>query len=256
MRLVIRHRGGRTCSPAVCSGRSVRDQRVHVAAGEALAAAEERELDDEARARRTTPPSRSTRPQIASTVPPVASTSSWITTRAPLGIRSGMHLERVLAVLEEVARADRLRRQLAGPAGRHEAAAGGGRDRRAEDEPARLGADDRGRAPSACTQSASSAIVCFSAVGVGEQRRDVLEPDARASGSRRPRGSSCADRRALICCRPPSPRATGAASLAPARARSATEGRAGRRRGARRCGRAAPARRAARAARPRGRRPS
>ena len=37
----------------------------------------------------TTPPSCSTRPLIASTVPPVASTSSWMTTRAPGGIRSG-----------------------------------------------------------------------------------------------------------------------------------------------------------------------
>ena len=61
----------------------------------------------------TTPPSCSTRPLIASTVPPVASTSSWITTREPARDQIGMQLERVLAVLEHVARADRLGRQLA-----------------------------------------------------------------------------------------------------------------------------------------------
>ena len=80
----------------------------------------------------TSPPSCSTRPLIASTVPPVASTSSWITTREPFGIRSGCSSSDVLAVLEHVARADRLRRQLARPARRDEAAAGLGGDRRAE----------------------------------------------------------------------------------------------------------------------------
>ena len=53
----------------------------------------------------------------------------------------GMELERVLAVLEHVARADGLGRQLAGPPRRNEPDAGLDGDRGAEPEAARLGAE-------------------------------------------------------------------------------------------------------------------
>src|SRR5919108_2528598 len=61
--------------------------------------------------------------------------------------RVRMHLERVLTVLERIGRAHDLRRKLPGAAGRNEAAADLGRDRRAEDEPARLGAEYEVRPP-------------------------------------------------------------------------------------------------------------
>ena len=56
-----------------------------------------------------------------------------------VGQRVGVHLERVDAVLEDVLRGDRVVRQLAGLAGRHEAGAQLAGDRGAEDEAARLG---------------------------------------------------------------------------------------------------------------------
>ena len=80
-------------------------------------------------------------------------------------IRVGVQLERVLAVLEAVGRADRLGRQLPGPPGRDEAAADLARDRRAEDEPARLGAENEVRLPPR-PHSASSDTVCWSARGL------------------------------------------------------------------------------------------
>src|SRR5947207_4336245 len=52
-----------------------------------------------------------------------------------------MELEGVLPVLEGIARADRLRRELAGAPGRNEAATDLFRDRSAEDETARFGAE-------------------------------------------------------------------------------------------------------------------
>src|SRR5260370_51093 len=59
-----------------------------------------------------------------------------------LGDRVRVHLERVLAVLERVARRHRVGRQLARPARRHETAADLAGDRRAEPETARLGTED------------------------------------------------------------------------------------------------------------------
>src|SRR5437588_832610 len=55
--------------------------------------------------------------------------------------RSGVHLERVLPVLEQVAGAHGLGRELAGPPRRDEPAAHLARDRRPEDEAPRLGAE-------------------------------------------------------------------------------------------------------------------
>ena len=123
----------------------------------------------------TMPPSCSTRPLIASTVPPVASTSSWMTT-ARRRDQLGMELERVLAVLEHVARADRLRRQLA----RRRAGTKPTPASTAIAEPIQK---PRASAPSTMsrsfvrTQSASSPTVCRRR-RVGEQRRHVLESHA------------------------------------------------------------------------------
>src|SRR5437868_2818194 len=62
-----------------------------------------------------------------------------------LGERVGVQLERVEAVLERVLDADGVPRQLAGLARRHERAAEPVRERAAEDEAARLGAEDHVR---------------------------------------------------------------------------------------------------------------
>ena len=65
-----------------------------------------------------------------------------MSTRAPWAMRVAVHLERVDAVLEDVLGRDRVVRELAGLAGGHEARAELARERRAEDEAARLGRDD------------------------------------------------------------------------------------------------------------------
>ena len=89
----------------------------------------------------------------------------------------GVHLEHVLAVLEHVGRRERLGRQLPGPARGHEPAAGLGRDRRAEDEAARLGPDDEVGVLGGDPGPRARTIVWLERGGVGQQRRDVLEPD-------------------------------------------------------------------------------
>ena len=88
-----------------------------------------------------------------------------------------MHLERVLAVLEHVARADGLRRQLARPARRDEPDAGFDGDRRAEAEAACFGAEHEVGVP-ALDPRRELADRLPQRLGVGEQRRDVLEADA------------------------------------------------------------------------------
>ena len=124
----------------------------------------------------TTPPICSTRPQIASTVPPVASTSSWITTRDARRDQIRMHLEDVLAVLEQVGRADGLRRKLARPPRRDEARARLRRDRGAEDEAPGLGAEHEIGVPRRHpARQVGDRLIQRDRVG--EQRRDVLEPD-------------------------------------------------------------------------------
>ena len=95
------------------------------------------------------------------------------------GERVGVHLERVDTVLEHVLGADRLSRQLAGLARRHEPHPQLAGERAPEDEAARLGGDheiDRGRAH-------ESGEPCHRRVQsrrVQQQRRDVLEHDSRA----------------------------------------------------------------------------
>ena len=111
-------------------------------------------------------------------VPPVASRSSWIRTRAPWRDRVRVELERVEAVLELVLGADRVPGQLAGLPRGHEAAAEPVRQRAAEDEAARLCAEDHvglqrlgvGREP--IDRVAERLLV-------GEERHDVLEDDPR-----------------------------------------------------------------------------
>jgi hypothetical protein len=97
-------------------------------------------------------------------VPPVASRSSTTTTRSPAAIAADVHLDPVGAVLERVVVADRLVRQLARLAHRHEADPERGGQRRAEDEAA------------------------------GVDRRDLVDP--RAACSARPA------RRSTVCRRP------------------------------------------------------
>ena len=127
----------------------------------------------------TSPPSRSTRRAVAAAVPPVASTSSTISTRSPGCDRVAVDLEQVGAVLELVLLALDLPRQLAGLADRHEPGRAAVRDRRREHEAARLDPEhlvDRARPR---TARASASTVSGEGVGRREQRRDVLEDDAR-----------------------------------------------------------------------------
>ena len=95
-----------------------------------------------------------------------------------VGDRVGGDLERVLAVLEHVAAPCTVSGgSLPGPPRRHEAAAGLLRDRRAEIEAARLGAEDRGRAPAPPSRRRARRRPARSAAVVEQERRDVLEAD-------------------------------------------------------------------------------
>src|ERR671918_1240496 len=91
--------------------------------------------------------------------------------------RVGVQLERIEAVLERVLGADRAPGKLAWLAGRHEAAAEPVGERRAQDEPARLGAEDQvwlarlgelGELLDGLAQR----------LRIRQQRHDVLEDDA------------------------------------------------------------------------------
>src|SRR6266545_5342949 len=125
---------------------SVLDQRVEVVAGQPLAAAEEGQLDDEADAADLPP---ELLDEAADRFHGPARREHVVVDEHPRALRDQvrMQLERVRAVLELVRRADRLRRQLAGAARGNEAATDLARDRRAEDEAARLGAEDQVRLP-------------------------------------------------------------------------------------------------------------
>ena len=98
-------------------------------------------------------------------------------TRGPARNQVRMHLERVLAVLEHVARADRLR-AAASPAG----APARSRSRaaraiaRAEDEAARLGAEDEIRLASARPSSASSVDRLVERLGSASSGMMSLKP--------------------------------------------------------------------------------
>ena len=182
----------------------------------------------------TLPPSCSTRPAIASTVPPVASTSSWITTRAPCDDRVGGDLERVLAVLERVGRAAPSRAgacRAAAPATKPQPASL--RDRRAEDEAARLRAEHEVRL--ALRRPRRELVDRLrERLGVEQERRDVLEADARLREVRDladaalqvDRAVSCADestdvaRRRAVGTAPAQPRRAPGGPRAPARRRS------------------------------------
>ena len=99
-------------------------------------------------------------------------------TERPPAVLGGIavHLEPALPVLERVLRADRLMRELARLAREHEARAELERDRRAEQEAARLGGNHAVDAKRARVVG-EQAHGLPQRVGVGEQRRDVLEPD-------------------------------------------------------------------------------
>ena len=126
----------------------------------------------------TDPPPCFTRSTVARAVPPVASRSSTISTRCPAVDRVAVHLEAVGAVFEVVGDADRSCRQLAELAHRHEAGADAVGDRRAEDEAAALDADDEVDALAAygVGQRVDRQL---EALGVPQQRGDVVEQDAR-----------------------------------------------------------------------------
>ena len=103
--------------------------------------------------------------------------------------RVAVDLERVRAVLERVLDGDRLGRQLAQLAHRHEAGVELVGHRGAEDEAARLHADDEVDLLAGVRREHQ--VDRFLVRGrVLEQGRDVVEEDARASGSRGSRGSA------------------------------------------------------------------
>ena len=131
------------CVAGLSCSRSARARR----AGDPVAAVQERRARSRTARPTTTPPSRSTSSILARAVPPVARTSSSTITRAPGAIASACTSSASVPYSSVVARLDRLPRQLAGLAGRHEAAAERVRERAAEDEAAGLGAEDHvGRA--------------------------------------------------------------------------------------------------------------
>ena len=96
--------------------------------------------------------------------------------------RIGVDLERVAAVLELVGRTDLLPGELAGLAGRHEAAAELVRERAAEDEAARLRAEDHVRPtrPRPVSEVPDGRV---ERLAVADQRHQVLEHDPLAAGS-------------------------------------------------------------------------
>src|SRR3954454_22226810 len=107
--MLVSYAQTRTELRSLCA--SVRDQRVHVTPREPLAAAEERQLDDEAGADDDAAESLH---EAADRLDSAAGGEHVVVDHHACAGRDqvGMHLERVLAVLEEIARPDRLRRQL------------------------------------------------------------------------------------------------------------------------------------------------
>ena len=217
---------------------------------EPLAAAEERELDDEAdaarprrraarRGRRSPPPSRRSRARRRG--------SDARAVRDQIG----MELERVRAVLELVRRAHGLRRQLARPPRGHEPAADLAGDRGAEDEAARLGAEDQIGLLLAGPASPSSAIVWSSACGSASSGVTSLKPTPGWGQSGTSRIFSF--RSTALSLRGCADRARTGVATGPARARRAPAGRACPAAAAPGCASAAPARSRPRAAPSRGR---
>ena len=98
-------------------------------------------------------------------MPPVASKSSITRARSPLRHAVDVDLDTIRAVLEIVVVAIELARQLARLADRHEPRVDLVRERGAEDEAARLDADD---------------LVDLAAIALGEQIDHVAKPDARS----------------------------------------------------------------------------
>ena len=89
-----------------------------------------------------------------------------------------MDLERVGAILELVAHRDRLARELSGLARGDEAGSELERDRDANHEAAGLRADDLGDAR-VLERLGDGLDGAAHRLGIGEERRDVLEDDAR-----------------------------------------------------------------------------
>ena len=145
-------------------------------------------------------------------------------------------------------------RELPGLARGDEAAAELERERAAEDEPARLGAEDRGPACAARRTRPGRSTAVAERLRVGEQRHDVLEDDPGLAGSPGCRGSSLRGRRlmdaASLLRRASGARARRGAARAPARRRRASRGLRCPRCAARGSASGAPARRSARAAPP------
>ncbi len=198
----------------------------------------------------TTPPRPSTSSTFARAVPPVASTSSRTIDARSLRDRVAVHLQAVRPVLERVRRLDRLARELAGLARRDEARAERIRERRAEDEPARLGTEDELRlARSRPVGELPDRL--REVLRVGDQRHEVLEDDPLAREVRDV-ADAVAEVELVMPCAPRSRAGRGRAGggRAPARPARAPRGPRARSCGARRCASAVPARRAARRARP------
>ena len=122
----------------------VADEGEDVEAVELAAAVEEVRVPRAPRRRRPQPPSRATRSRAAAMVPPVARTSSARRTRPPgaMATASVWTIELRGAVFQGVLGADRLSGQLALLAGRNKGSAEFQSERRAEDEAARLDAND------------------------------------------------------------------------------------------------------------------
>src|ERR1043165_7977955 len=127
------------------TARSVLDQGVQVVLGELVAPVEERELDDEAAPDDF--PAEALDELLRYRLLRSSRREHVVVDEHARAVRDHVRvqLERVLPVLERIGRADRLRRELPRPPCRHEPAADLTRDRRAEDEPARLRAEDEVR---------------------------------------------------------------------------------------------------------------
>src|SRR5438105_8422034 len=151
-------------------------QGVQVVTGEPLAAAEERELDDEGAAD----------DHPAETLYEAADRLHRAPRRQHVVVDEdacaaadhlGVQLERVLPVLERIGRAHGLRRKLPGPASGYESAADLVGDRRSEDEAARLRAEDEVRLLR--LRPGSELLDRLpQRLRVGEERHDVPEDDA------------------------------------------------------------------------------
>src|SRR5919197_564197 len=242
---------GVTSSPAqALDRRSGVDERVQLVLRESLAAAEERELDDEAA---TDDLAAEPLDELRDRLDRSARCEHVVVNEHACAATDhlSVQLERVLSVLERVGGTDGLGRQLAGPAGGDEPTADLARDRSAEDEAARLRAEHE--VGVALLGPRSELLDRLpQRLRIGEQRHDVLEDDARLREvgdvanllgeihvtMLTQRGAAYAGTRAVP---------------APAHEPRAPRGPRSRRASVRGCASAAPARRSPRAIPPRGR---